>query len=43
MTLGNFTDHYDQDLDCPQFSEKSMRMAGEFSFWVEGVSQVIDS
>ena len=28
------------DLDCPEFNEDRMRMVDEFSFWVEGVTQV---
>lgn len=34
---GNLTE---VDLDCPQFSEQSERIVSEFSFWVEGVTQV---
>ena len=29
-----------EDLDCPQSSETSERIVAEFSFWVEGVTQV---
>ena len=29
-----------EDLDCPQSSETSERIVAEFSFWVEGITQV---
>ena len=28
-------------LDCPQFSQSSEQLVAQFSFWIEGVTQVI--
>ena len=37
---GNFT-NFSQVVDCPQFSESSQQLVAQFSFWIEGVTQVI--